>query len=226
MLAGCIGIGARGHPAPAGAMPGADPHLLAVEQVVVLFLLRTGLQAGEVAARIGFAVAGAPHAVVLARRNHRDILLLLLFGTEQHERRPYPGDTADTHRIARDAPVADLFEEDGPFPLRSPHPAVRFGPGDGQPPLVGEFLGDGHAEIPLFVIMLLEVGHLPLGEILSSKLADLLPQSDLSFTELKIHICVSPYLNSIYFSFLPLTTPSASSWAMVSLSKPSSPRIS
>ena len=73
------------------------PDLLAIDHVVIAFVLGSGLQAREVAARVGLAEALAPDLV--ACQQGPQVTLLLLFGTVGDHDRPAHAETDDVDRF-------------------------------------------------------------------------------------------------------------------------------
>ena len=101
------GVGEQAHPVGLGAV--GDPHLAAVDDVVVAVLARRGLDRGDVGAGadLGHADAGD---VVAGDRGREELLAQLLGAEAGQRRRRHVGLHADRHRHAAAADVAERLE--------------------------------------------------------------------------------------------------------------------
>ena len=128
---GHVGIGAHQHQAPVGVLGPAGPHLLAVDQVVVVEQLGPGPQRGQVGAGARLAEPLTPADVAVQQGGQEPLLLLL-------------------GPVGEDGPaqVADARDVRGVGPARL---VVEDGVVDGAAVLAAVLLGPPHPHVPALV---------------------------------------------------------------------------
>ena len=136
---GGVRVCAGEHEHPVGGVRAGGPDLLAVEDEVVAVTDGASLEGREVGAGARLTVALAP--LHLPREDARKVLLPLLFGAVDDNRRP-------DHRRAHAADVCrarfgELFVENELFHDAEPGAAVLLRPGGRDPALGGELLAPG-----------------------------------------------------------------------------------
>ena len=130
-----FGVGAHRQPDPVGVGDQAGPHLLAVDDVVVTVVHRSGAQVGQVGAGAGLGVTDGE--VQFARRDLGQEELPLLVGAERHDGRRHAVDRQERYWHASDG---RLIREDQRVHRGAVLTAVFLRPVQGEPPVLAHLL--------------------------------------------------------------------------------------